>query len=185
MRSLHLVAATALLAALLLPAVADAKPGLLRLWLQGHGTVASGQGNYFDAVGEPRLGYGGQVGIQLIVFEAFFDVNVFDLGRDPGEQTATMWNQIGAGIVFPIQLHEKVQLFARANATYAFAPFGLADNNRGYTGRAGGGIDFFPVSSIAIGAAAYGGYHVFGSRTNNDNGRHVFGQLYTRFDLGF
>lgn len=183
------IGAAFLAATLFVPAAADAKPSLFRVWLQTHGTVATGQGNYFDSAGRPAAGFGGQVGLQLIVFEAFADVNVFDIGRNRDENTATMWNQLGVGLNVPIDIVPKFRLFGRANATYAFAPFASdfdgTDDNRGFTVRAGGGLEGLPSKYFALGAAAYGGYHLFGTRQNNDNGRHFFGQIYARFDLGF
>ncbi|MCB9507238.1 MAG: hypothetical protein H6697_06145 [Myxococcales bacterium] len=189
------VAALALVASLAIPATASARPNLLRLWGQFHGTVASGQGNYFVARNGPYVGYGGQLGVQLIIFEAYLDMNVFDLGGSPGEETATMWNQFAFGVNFPIPLFqsELVRLFGRADITYALAPYDATRDpdlgptygvdNRGVAGLAGGGLEFMPNKLFVVGAAAYGGYHIFGIADAGDNGRHVLAQLYTRIEL--
>lgn len=166
------------------PSVADAKPRLLRVWADVHGTVLAGQGNYFDSQNGPYVGGGGQIGLALVVFEIYVDVNVFDTGRDQGEAAPTMWTQLGAGINAPVSLGPKLELFGRVNGTLTGAPHSLDDQNSGFVFRGGGGLEFKATEVIRIGGACYGGYHFFGSRENNDNGRHITGQIYTRFQLG-
>ena len=167
---------------------AEARMQLFRVWGQVHGALANGQGNYFDAQDGPYVGYGAQIGAQVIVFEAFLDLNIFDLGRDVAEISPTYWNQLGVGFNFPLPLFasDKVRMFARANVSYVYAPFNsiAGEDNRGFATRAGAGIEYVPTKFVAIGGAAYGGYHLFGTADNNDNGRHVLAQIYTRFEFG-
>lgn len=185
---LAIAIAAAALALTLAPAKVEARPQLIRVWLDAHGSVANGQGRYFGSENGPYVGFGGAVGVQVIVFEAFFDVNVFDMGRDPDENNATMFNLLGGGVNIPLQLHSKVRLYGRANVAYTFAPyasrFESTGDNNGYVIRGGGGVDFLPNRFVAIGAAAFGGYHVFGSRADGDNGSHLLVQVYTRLELG-
>ncbi len=186
-RQLPALALCLAFAVVIAPNRAEARPPMLRLWGQGHGALANGQGNFFGNENGPYVGFGGAVGVQVIVFEAFFEVNVFDIGRDAGEQHSTMFNVLGGGLNIPVSLHEKVRLFGRADLMYTFAPYdspyASTGENNGYTVRGGGGVDFLPNRFVAIGAAVYGGYHVFGTRAAGDNGSHLMMHLYTRFDL--
>lgn len=172
----------------LAPGSAEARPKLIKLWLDAHGTLMNGQAAYFSNSDGPYVGYGAAVGVQVIVFEAFFDMNVFDLGRGPGEGNPTMFNMLGAGINAPVEIADKVRAFVRGNVAYTFAPylseFDTTGDNSGFVVRGGGGLEYVPNRFIAVGAAGYGGYHVFGTRANGDNGSHLMVQLYTRFELG-
>jgi hypothetical protein len=181
----RLLASLTALALLSVSAAAEAKPPLFRLWADVHGSVLAGQGQYFDAQNGPYVGGAGQLGLAILVFELYLDVNVFDTGRGQGEAAPTMWNQLGAGINVPISLGGKLELFGRLNGSLTFAPYELDDSNGGFVFRGGGGLEFKATSTVRLGAACYGGYHFFGSRANNDNGRHIMSQLYTRFEFGF
>jgi hypothetical protein len=163
--------------------VAEAKPRLLRIWAQAHGTAIGGQGVYFEQNG-PYLGGAGQIGLALLVFEIYLDVNVFDTGRDQGEVGPTMWNQLGAGLNVPISFG-KLSLFGRLDAGLTFAPYADDNESGGFVFRGGGGIEFKATEAVRLGGACYGGYHFFGTRSANENGRHIMGQIYTRFELGF
>lgn len=180
--TLALIVASVLLA---LPGHVEAKPRLFRFWADAHGTVLAGQGNHFDQQQGPYVGGAAQVGLAIIVFELYLDLNVFDTGRDEGELAPTMWNQLGAGINAPISLSNKLELFGRVNGALTSAPNRGDDSNGGFVFRGGGGLEFKATEVFRIGSAVYGGYHFFGSRENGDNGRHFMGQLYTRVQLGF
>lgn len=170
---------------LTLPTMAEAKPRLFRVWAAAHGSLLAGQGNHFEQQQGPYVGGAGQIGLAVIVFEVYFDANVFDTGRDQGELAPTMWNQLGAGINAPISLSDKLELFGRVNAALTSAPNRADDSNGGFVFRGGGGLEVKATEVVRFGGAAYGGYHFFGSRANGDNGRHFMAQLYTRVQVGF
>lgn len=180
MTRLLAVALTALF--LIAPSVAEAKPRLFRLWAQAHATALGGQGVYFED--GPYVGGAGQVGLALLVFEVYLDVNVFDTGRGAGEVGPTMWNQLGAGLNVPLSFG-KLSLFGRLDAGITFAPYAAEDDSGGFVLRGGGGLEFKATEAVRLGGACYGGYHFFGTRSANENGRNIMGQIYTRVEFGF
>lgn len=174
------------LACVVAPSSAVAKPPLLRAWAQVHGTALNGQARYFSAQNGPYVGYGGQLGLAVLYFEAFYDANLMDRGVDPGEGTATMWNQLGGGLNVPLDVGPNVRVFARANVAWVSAPYDGSSGGHGTSGvamRAGGGAEYVLAKVFALGSGLYGGYHMFGLRDRNDNGSYFMGQLYGRFEL--
>lgn len=179
--------ALAFIALALAPAEANAKPPVVRAWAQAHGVIANGHSNFFATQNGPYTGFGGQIGVALLYFEVYYDMNVFDLGRESDENTAMMWNELGGGINVPVRIVDKVQAILRLDAAWVRAPYNGtlgADSTNGFATRGGAGIEYSPVRMLAVGGALYGGYHILGLRQNGDNGSHLIGQIYTRFNIG-
>lgn len=173
---------------LALPATAEAKLPLLRVWGQAHGTWMTGQGIWFEDADGPRLGWGGQAGVGVLIFEAFLDVNVFQLSRRDGEPAQAMWNTLGAGLNAPFDIGDSgARLSARANVGYTFAPYLSAGNAQSGGLQLGAGldVDYFFTKVLAVGVSNELGFHRFEiNESSRNNGVDWTTQLRFRIELG-
>ena len=173
----------------------DADAGIFAVWARTHGTVAAGQGLYFDGTGGPYLGFGGQVGVRVLFLESYVDINYFD--NEPttdGGNERTYYNQIGGGVRFGLPIPLPIDIRLRANANYLYAPYvqrGGFVSSGGLNFRAGGTVEYGFGKFGAIGVDVFAAYAPLGNGTavcgsascprRDIMGAHGTGQLYLSF----
>lgn len=185
-KRLPLIALLAISLWMVFPVQRNAEAELLRLHLQGHGTLLSGSGSDYFKDEALQLGGGAELGLKLLFILVTADVHHF--GKQHGENI--YWNQLMAGLEFGIPIgFDSIEFLLRAQVGYVSGTFDdpHPENNSyksgGVSARAGGTVQFRIVPFTYVGANALFGAHFFGS-DRGGGGAHVQTNLFLRFQLG-
>ena len=196
-RTVLLAVAVTTLGLTVAPRTAEAGD-LLEIWVRPHGTLGLGGTDFFSENGGPHIGFGGEAGLRVFLFEAYVDINRFDNEPTPdGSNARTYFNQIGGGLRIPVPLPGKLRLMARVNANYAYTPY-VRENGFVSTGglnvRGGVPIEYDTTDMLSVGFATNIGYGLFGESIPecegscdlvDNNGINSLSHIYLRLRFSF